>query len=306
MNKENRNSKRLKIAVQVFGHMRTFEKCAPSLKKYFLRYYDCDVFIHTWSTLDHETKTWHKRKTSGHSIDQSQFENKIQSLYRPTKTKIDDQTPEDLGVYEASSSRTLSIYGIKSMFYSMEQANKLRESYECQSKTKYDYVLMIRPDILLKKRLRIEQFTDLFTEEEKAGAVFSCGFNNKPIINELRFVGAIDVMFFAKPQAMAKLLNNHQVMTEDAQRVSQLKKFGPEYLLYRQAESKGIDFHLTDFKMNESWEILRFTPFITRKKIISLRIKKDHTDLVILAMMPRVFQIKIMIRVYTIRIAIGE
>ena len=305
MNKENRNSKKLKIAVQVFGHVRTFEKCAPSLKKYFLRYYDCDVFIHTWSTLDHETQTWHKRKTSSHSIDQSQFENKIQSLYSPKKIKIEHQVPEDLGTYEASSSRTLSIYGIKSMFYSMEQANKLRESYEFQSKTEYDYVLMIRPDILLKKRLRIEQFTNLFSEEEKGDAVFSCGYNSKPIVNELRFVGAMDVMFFAKPQVMAKLLNDHRVMTEDAQQVSQLKKFGPEYLLYRQAESKGIDFHLTDFKMNESWEILRLTPFITRKKIISLRIKKDHTDLVVLGIIPRVFQISIKIRVYTIRIALG-
>ena len=304
MNKENGN--RLKIAVQVFGHMRTFEKCAPSLKKYFLRYYDCDVFIHTWSTLDHDTKTWHKHKTSGHSIDQSQFANKIQSLYSPKKIKIEHQVPEDLGTYEASSSRTLSIYGIKSMFYSMEQANKLRESYEFQSKTEYDYVLMIRPDILLKKRLRIEQFTNLFSEEEKADAVFSCGHNSKPIVNELRFIGAIDVMFFAKPQTMVKLLNDHQVMTEDAQQVSQLKKFGPEYLLYRQAKSEGIDFHLTDFKMNESWEILRLTPFITRKKIISLRIKKDHTDLVVLGMMHRVFQINIKIRIYTIRIAIGE
>ena len=112
-------------------------------------------------------------------------------------------------------------------------------------------------------------------------------------------------MFFAKPQTMVKLLNDHQVMTGDAQQVSQLKKFGPEYLLYRQAESEGIDFHLTDFKMNESWEILRLTPFITRKKIISLRIKKNHTDLVVLGIMPRVFQISIKIRIYTIRIAIG-
>ena len=89
MNKENRNSKRLKIAIQVFGHMRTFEKCAPSLKKYFLRYYDCDIFIHTWSTLDHDTQTWHKHRKSGHSIDQSQFENKIQPLYSPKKIKIE-------------------------------------------------------------------------------------------------------------------------------------------------------------------------------------------------------------------------
>jgi hypothetical protein len=303
MNKENRN--RLKIAVQVFGHMRTFEKCAPSLKKYFLRYYNCDIFIHTWSTLDHATETWHKHKKSRRSIDQSLFKNKIQSLYSPKKIKIEVQIPEDLGIYEASSSRTLNIYGIQSMFYSMEQVNKLRESYECQSKTKYDYVLMIRPDILLKKRLRIEQFTKLFSEEETTHAVFSCGFNNKPIVNELRFVGAIDVIFFSKPQAMGKLLNDHQVMTEDAQRVSHLKKFSPEYLLYRQAASKGIDFHLTDFKMNESWEILRLTPAITRKKIIQLHIKKNRTNIVLLGCLPQILYLKITLISYPLSIEIG-
>ena len=306
MDSYRKNGKKLKIAVQVFGHMRTFEKCAPSLKKYFLQFYDCDVFIHTWSKLDHETKTWHKRKTSSYCIEPYQFKKKIQSLYDATKTKIEDQIPEDLGVYKASNSRTLSIYGIKSMFYSMEQANKLRESYELQSKTKYDYVLMIRPDILLKKRLRIEQFTKLFSEKEIANAIFSAGFNNKPIINELRFVGAIDVMFFAKPETMARLLNEHQEMATEAQRVSQLKEFGPEYLLYRQAKSKGLDFYLTDFKMGESWEILRLTAVITRKKIIRLRIKKDYTKLILLGLLPQILQFKITIKNYPVSIAIGE
>ena len=37
----------MKIAVQVFGHMRTFQKCAPILNNKFLDKYNFDVFIHT-------------------------------------------------------------------------------------------------------------------------------------------------------------------------------------------------------------------------------------------------------------------
>ena len=44
------NRYQLKIAVQLFGHFRTFEKCAQALKENLLDRYDCDVFIHTWGS----------------------------------------------------------------------------------------------------------------------------------------------------------------------------------------------------------------------------------------------------------------
>ena len=306
MNKSVKNRIKMKIAVQLFGHMRTFEKCAPSLKKYFLRFYDCDLFIHTWSKLDHDTKTWYKRKGVIQHISQLTLEDKIQSLYQATRIKIEDQIPENMGSYESSNSRTLSLSGIKSMFYSMEQTNKLRESYEAQSKVKYDYVLMIRPDILLKKRLKIENYLKPFSEKEIENAVFSAGFNNKTIINELKFVGAIDVMFFARPQIIGRLVNDHATLYTDAERSKNLKKFGPEYILCRKAQSEGLAFYITDFRMTEAWEILRATPAITRKKIIRLHIKKNYTNLVVFGLLPQILQINITIKNYAITLALGE
>jgi len=306
MKMKSKTNTKLKVAVQIFGNMRTFEKCAPSLMKHFLKHYDCDIFIHTWSKLDHETKTWHIRQTPNKDLDLTQLRKKIQSVYKAAKIKIETQTPKDMGVYEAPDSKTHSIYGIKSMFYSMEQTNKLRESYELQSKVTYDYVLMIRPDILLKKRLNIQKFTKPFSDDEIENAVFSAGFNNKPIINELRFVGAIDIIFFAKPQVMGKLLRDHMVMATDAHRISNLKKFRPEYLLYRQAKSQGVNFYITDYIMNGSWEILRATPKITPKKIIRLHIKKNYTNIVFLGFIQQILQFKIIIMGYSISLAIGE
>ena len=52
----------MKIAVCFFGHLRTFKRCAPYIKKNLLNHYDCDLFMHTWSEYNHNTKTWHDNK----------------------------------------------------------------------------------------------------------------------------------------------------------------------------------------------------------------------------------------------------
>ena len=50
----------MKIAVQLFGHLRTFRECHSYLAKHLLDLYECDVFVHTWSFEDHVDPTWHK------------------------------------------------------------------------------------------------------------------------------------------------------------------------------------------------------------------------------------------------------
>ena len=50
----------MKIAVQFFGHLRTFMDCYNSINENLLNRYDADVFFYTWDRLDHNTKTWHQ------------------------------------------------------------------------------------------------------------------------------------------------------------------------------------------------------------------------------------------------------
>ena len=52
----------MKIAVCFFGHLRTFKECAKHIKHNLLDKYDCDLFMHTWSTYNHHTKTHHENR----------------------------------------------------------------------------------------------------------------------------------------------------------------------------------------------------------------------------------------------------
>lgn len=51
----------MKLAILLFGHMRTFEYSGQFFMKNVAEYYDCDIFIHTWDTIDSQTKSWHDR-----------------------------------------------------------------------------------------------------------------------------------------------------------------------------------------------------------------------------------------------------
>ena len=42
----------MKIAVQIYGHLRTFEQTYKSIQKNLLSLYDCDVFLHTWDRYE--------------------------------------------------------------------------------------------------------------------------------------------------------------------------------------------------------------------------------------------------------------
>ena len=72
----------MKIAIQLFGHLRTYKKCLPALKKHLLNKYDCDIFMHTWDTYNHNTKTWHKNKSKNLQNKVNQDEMELVLLYR--------------------------------------------------------------------------------------------------------------------------------------------------------------------------------------------------------------------------------
>ena len=84
----------LKIAIQFFGHLRTFEKCAPSVKKHLLTKFDCDVFMHTWSETEHSTQTWHNSKSKVNNVNEAIL-NKIEEVYLPKMSVIEKQVLTD-------------------------------------------------------------------------------------------------------------------------------------------------------------------------------------------------------------------
>ena len=85
----------MNIAIQLFGHLRTFEQASSSFLQNVVEVnkadgHDVDIFIHTWDELDHSTVNY--RNPNGECLTDtrlldSEFEI-AQRLYRPKILKI--------------------------------------------------------------------------------------------------------------------------------------------------------------------------------------------------------------------------
>ncbi|WP_439243132.1 hypothetical protein [Lonepinella sp. BR2474] len=209
----------MKIAVQLFGHMRTFEKCFERLNEMLLSKYDCDIFIHTWDRLNHDfSDAEYKIEKSENNI----LYNKIVSLYHPKSIQIESQNVFSIkGYYNEKNSYTddnpnpvgkLKLSSIKYMLYSMVSVNKLRKHFADKNHIHYDYILQIRPDIYLEQQVDIGQYENEFSYSDNS----IINFAEYPVITihqqriEFCFT-ANDIVLLAKPKAMDKLFSSLSV-----------------------------------------------------------------------------------------------
>jgi hypothetical protein len=119
----------MKVAVQIFGHLRTFERCAPTLKDNLLdRYPGHDVFLHRWDRLESETVTHHERSCMPSPVDEHTIA-AILTHYHPKRMAIEPQAPREMGELAFANGKRIAISGIRYMFTSMQRANQLRERY---------------------------------------------------------------------------------------------------------------------------------------------------------------------------------
>jgi len=195
----------MKVAVLLFGHLRTFEYCAPYLKKNFLDKYDCDVFIHTWNTMDSETKSWDNKKSQHCPVTEA-IKAKIKKIYNPRKILIEEQViKEEILVHSLVDDKSASLAGIHFMFESMNKANLLRKEYEKEKGISYDIVLVTRPDVAffrvleLEKTLNEAQILNLNIDKCRffAGLYGSSETNVRLLLSRVS-----DILFFAKPHVI--------------------------------------------------------------------------------------------------------
>ena len=270
------SKEKLKIAVCFFGHLRSYQKCAPLLRWNLLKYYDCDLFMHTWSTLDHNTKIGHDLK-------------KMTGITRPediaraygniSALAIEEQKPKDLGVIKIKIAhdireRQMSIFGIGAMFHSMRESMRLCDEYAAKNKVEYDYVLFIRPDIWLKKPLRIEKLLQSISPGQRAQGFFTFANFISQTTAGFKDMGAVDVCFFGTPATMSDIIKNNELAVKQLKPDMKMDHC-PEYILIKLLEERGFTpYRIEGFRMPEDWDILRISKAIKlRKRIISLRIR---------------------------------
>ena len=137
-----------RVALLLYGHMRTYEKCFPSLKRNIIDVFKPDVFVHTWSENEARTGTWHNSHMNVFKFTEKNKKN-IKKLYKPKNILFENQMVRD---YKTTCpNNNLNSEGQKFMIYSFFRANKLKKEYEKNNNFEYDMVIKIRPDIFLKK-----------------------------------------------------------------------------------------------------------------------------------------------------------
>lgn len=237
----------MKIAIQFFGHLRTFELCYKSIICNVLSHYDCDVFMHTWDTLDHSTVTWHNSKIHS-DVNVNSLKEKIIDIYKLKKILIEHQNIEDKG-YVYAHDKKISLFGLESMIYSMQQVNNIRIKYQKDNNVKYDVVLFIRPDVILKKVLDIKNINN--------NTLYTCGFvKTKQDHFGFKNITATDVLFWGSEQIINKIFQNISMFFEYF-RNPDIVKYGPEFAFIETIKKQDTNVVF----VNYMFDILRGSGF---------------------------------------------
>ncbi len=203
----------MKIAIQLYGHLRTFEACAPALKKHILDHYDVDVFMHTWDQTEHSTKSWYDDSVKASTLAVNEHVlKKIEQFYAPKAIKIEAQNLfEESGKFGTHDKIQISLQGLKYMLYSQWQANKLREDYEQENHIKYDYIIVTRPDIFPFVKLNLADYEKEFEYYKDISIHFvhnsEIHIKSNRVFN-YRLLG--DVFYVATPAVISKIASIFQ------------------------------------------------------------------------------------------------
>lgn len=205
-----------KLAIQFFGHLRTYDKTYKSFFENIIdvnkKEWEIDIFIHTFDTINGSkpaTHWWHDGYEE--SWDKTPIDSKIQeeikSIYKPKKLSITHLNPGEYGQY-----------------ISMENVNNLRKEYEQEKNIKYDLYLYTRPDILFESPLKINMYLDEYKTNDNLKVIglpdkyvfcSSNVFQRMPVIDS-RHVCEGDLIFFSncdiKSQIFHRIIPDNDIL----------------------------------------------------------------------------------------------
>lgn len=139
----------MKIAICISGHLREGHKlCFPSVKKYLLDKYDCDIFVSSFKEMGAKNYA----NADNHPIeDNDDVTGIILDTYKPKRYNIEHGNANWLSVlrdrYNGLTTRNgTKVWQVAAMHRNIYDAQRLRREYEGDSGTKYDLVIRTRFD----------------------------------------------------------------------------------------------------------------------------------------------------------------
>jgi len=200
-----------RLAIQLFGHMRTFAVTFPYFYKNLLQIceedaYIIDIFIHTWNQLDHNTANHRGCENQTIQSLDSAIEEKIKQLYRPKAILIEPQQAiDEYLITEKIGHGKMSIKGCYNVSYSVYKGSELRRKYAAEHHIEYDWVIVTRPDALFLKPFSVDHFLAFYSKFEieipKNGLFYAyTPFRNSCCnVEDPRIIAGSDIIYFARP-----------------------------------------------------------------------------------------------------------
>jgi len=165
----------MRIAVCFSGQWRTGNYCYENLKQFFgILYPYCDFFIHTWDINKQKCYNLSNVFSKQTKLTLNDV-NEIKNKYNPKKIIVDDYqiAYKELIKYEPLLYTNVNIFDIvQPLWYSFHKSIQLKNEYETDNGFKYDYVIKLRPDILLHPNRRLSQDIEMYKNELDAGGFY--------------------------------------------------------------------------------------------------------------------------------------
>lgn len=236
----------MKCALIVFGHMRTYERCFPSLKQNLIDIYNPDVFIHTWDEKEAGTVSWHTRHMKKRGFRDGELAD-ICRLYGAKKMDVGHQErPEE---DKTTPGNGISVVGQRYMVDSMKYACDLKSEYEKENNIKYDVVIKIRPDVKLINKLK-------FKAPDNRTVLIAGNRSVPEMTQDPSKYRACDILNISNSENMDKVCqisNSFDEFFLKRAREGTVKHTG----FVDQIWDQGLNVVFMDYRYNRDWTIIR-------------------------------------------------
>jgi hypothetical protein len=168
------------FAILLSGQPRYRKGALESILKNIIQYNNCDIFGHFWEYDETNKLPWRAIAPIANQRDQdtytkaSEYIEKIKEIIPFTKLKVQKQINfstdrfhpgtekerviAEVGEIEADHHFRRCNFIVQSQWYSICEANKLRQEYEKETGIKYDGILRFRPDMMIDRPIDLKTY----------------------------------------------------------------------------------------------------------------------------------------------------
>lgn len=254
----------MKIAIEFFGHYRTFEQCADNIIKNLIKPLnennEVDIFLHTWNETDSSSAVWHNKngeKRGG--ILKEENITFLKNKLAPKKIIITPQveiTEKEYKNVEKRGHTNRGYYSaLKNSTYSRMQVNNLKIEYEKENNIEYDLVIQTRLDVFYMKKVNILE-VKCFSNINNKIFYSWLGDLSYPFVYPVDVSkGGTDILYFGNSKTIDKFSNLYNKI--DDIDFSKEKSLGMEFLLFRNADNQNLIPVAFNFYTHKDFVLLR-------------------------------------------------